>query len=92
MVRFGKQIRGDGFDKVLELSTGTLEDSLACTKRGGTVCVTGDDSQGMDSHVNPMELLPSKTELTIHDGGDEDFMKTRSGAACTADGGRSFKD
>ncbi|KAK1149068.1 hypothetical protein N8T08_007745 [Aspergillus melleus] len=66
------------FDKVLELvGTATLADSLRCVKKGGTVSVTGIvGNQWYLEKVNPMELIPSETKLTVYSGSDEDFMAT----------------
>jgi NADPH:quinone reductase-like Zn-dependent oxidoreductase len=73
-----KQIQDQGFDKVLELiGTTTLEDSLACAKRGGTVCMTGIVGNAWTlKEVNPMDLIPSTTKLTVYEGGEHDFMTT----------------
>ncbi|KAA8642937.1 uncharacterized protein ATNIH1004_009698 [Aspergillus tanneri] len=69
---------GEYFDKVLELvGTVTLADSLRCAKKGGTVSMTG--IVGNEWHlerVNPMELIPSETKLTVYGGSDEDFIST----------------
>ncbi|XHF99368.1 hypothetical protein AWENTII_002871 [Aspergillus wentii] len=73
-----KQIRdssGNYFDKVLELvGTVTLADSLQCVKKGGTLSMAG--IVGNEWHlknVNPMELIPSETKLTVYSGGSEEF-------------------
>lgn len=69
---------GEYFDKVLELvGTVTVADSLRCVKKGGTVSMTGIvGNQWHLEKVNPMELIPSETKLTVYSGSDEDFMAT----------------
>ncbi|PLB52056.1 quinone reductase [Aspergillus steynii IBT 23096] len=69
---------GELFDKVLELvGTSTVADSLRCVKKGGTVSITGIvGNQWHLEKVNPMELIPSETKLTVYSGSDEDFMAT----------------
>ncbi|KAJ9383516.1 hypothetical protein DTO063F5_5173 [Paecilomyces variotii] len=75
-----KQLEGQDerkFDKVLELvGTVTLADSLASTKKGGTVCVTGivGNSWSMEN-FSPMEIIPKATKLTVY-GGTEEDLKT----------------
>lgn len=66
------------FDKVLELvGTMTVADSLRCVKKGGTVSITGIvGNQWHLEKVNPMELIPSETKLTVYGGSDKDFMAT----------------
>jgi NADPH:quinone reductase-like Zn-dependent oxidoreductase len=62
------------FDKVLELiGVFTLRDSLHCTKRGGTVCVTGiaGNKWTLDD-FNPMEFIPSGVGLTAYGSDPED--------------------
>jgi NADPH:quinone reductase-like Zn-dependent oxidoreductase len=68
----------DKFDKVLELiGTTTLEDSLQCVKKGGTVCMTGIvGNQWTLDGFNPMESIPTGVNLTSYSGGTEDFMAT----------------
>lgn len=60
-----------GFDKVLELvGTSTLQDSLACARPGGTVCMTGMLSESWSlSDFSPMEFIPSTVKLTTYDSG-----------------------
>ncbi|KAE8379755.1 chaperonin 10-like protein [Aspergillus bertholletiae] len=68
---------GQYFDKVLELvGTATLADSLRCVKKGGIVSMTG--ILGNEWHwekINPMELIPSESKLTVYSGGNEEFMR-----------------
>jgi NADPH:quinone reductase-like Zn-dependent oxidoreductase len=67
-----------GVDKVLELvGTGTLQDSLLCTKQHGIVCMTGmvGNNWSFDK-FSPMEVIPTAVNLTTYDGGAEDFMLT----------------
>lgn len=61
----------DGVDKVLELvGTSTLNDSLKCTARGGTVCMTGMLSEQWSiADFAPMEYIPATVQLTIYDSG-----------------------
>jgi NADPH:quinone reductase-like Zn-dependent oxidoreductase len=74
-----KQLEGHEekkFDKVLELvGTLTLADSLAATKHGGVVCVTGivGNEWSMEK-FSPMEIIPKATKLTVY-GGSEDDLK-----------------
>jgi NADPH:quinone reductase-like Zn-dependent oxidoreductase len=65
-----------GADKVLELiGTTTLEDSLRCTKKGGTVCMTGivGNKWSFDNFA-PMDAIPTAVNLTSYAGEAEDFM------------------
>jgi NADPH:quinone reductase-like Zn-dependent oxidoreductase len=73
-----KQVRPQGFDKVLELiGATTLADSLRCTKQGGIVCMTGiAGNQWSFSDFAPMEVIPSAVCLTIYSGRADDFMGT----------------
>ncbi|OJJ49007.1 hypothetical protein ASPZODRAFT_129378 [Penicilliopsis zonata CBS 506.65] len=66
------------FDKVLELvGTITLKDSLRCVKKGGIVCLTGVvGNEWTMERINPMQLIPSQTKLTIYGGSDANFMTT----------------
>ena len=67
-----------GADKILELvGTKTLDDSLLCTRLGGTVCMAGivGDKWTLDNW-NPMESIPSGTCLTSYSGGRDDFVLT----------------
>lgn len=61
----------DGFDKILELvGASTLKDSLACAKRGGTVCMTGMLSETWSiSDFAPMDYIPAAVKLTVFDSG-----------------------
>ena len=60
-----------GVDKVLELvGAGTLKDSLACIKPGGTACMTGMLSENWSiPDFAPMEFIPATVHLTIYDSG-----------------------
>ncbi|CAO2648694.1 Nn.00g079610.m01.CDS01 [Neocucurbitaria sp. VM-36] len=67
-----------GADKVLELvGTKTLDDSLLCTRLGGTVCMSGivGDKWTLDNW-NPMEAIPTGTCLTSYSGGRDEFVQT----------------
>jgi NADPH:quinone reductase-like Zn-dependent oxidoreductase len=65
-----------GVDKVLELvGTTTLKDSLRCAKQHGIVCMTGMVGNNWTlGNFEPMEVIPTAVNLTIYDGGAEDFM------------------
>ncbi|WP_078059312.1 zinc-binding alcohol dehydrogenase family protein [Tropicimonas marinistellae] len=71
-------LRHDGhrFDKVLELiGTTTLEDSLAVTAPGGSVCMTGMVGNSWSlPDFTPMEAIPHCVSLTTYSGGVADFM------------------
>ncbi|KAB8338777.1 hypothetical protein FH972_021722 [Carpinus fangiana] len=71
----------DGVDKVLELiGVTTLEDSMACVKIGGIVCMTGIvGNKWSFSDFNPMEKIPNGVCLTSYSGGSDDFMTTPLG-------------
>jgi NADPH:quinone reductase-like Zn-dependent oxidoreductase len=76
-----EQIKKQGlrlFDKVLELvGTGTLTDSLHCTSRQGSVCMTGMvGNEWTFEKFSPMDIIPHTVNLTIYSGGVEDFMAT----------------
>jgi len=60
-----------GFDKILELvGASTLKDSLACAKRGGTVCMTGMLSETWSIRdFAPMDYIPAAVKLTVFDSG-----------------------
>jgi len=65
-----------GADKVLELvGTGTLYDSLACARKGGTVCMAGmvGDRWTLPD-FEPMVAIPSGVNLTTYTGDVEDFL------------------
>lgn len=67
-----------GVDKVLELvGTTTLLDSLLCTARFGSVCMTGmvGDEWEFD-RFSPMGAIPPTVNLTTYSGGSRDFMDT----------------
>ena len=67
-----------GVDKVLELvGTTTLEDSLHCAKRGGSVCMIGmvGDAWSFENFA-PMDVIPSTVNLTSYSGTSEDFLQT----------------
>ena len=72
------QARFGGVDKVLELiGVTTLKDSLACTKEGGIVCMTGIvGNQWSFKAFTPMEDIPTAVCLTSYSGGADDFMRT----------------
>lgn len=59
-------------DKVLELiGTNTLKDSLACARRGGTVCMTGILSESWSiPSFTPMEFIPPAVKLTVCNSGE----------------------
>ena len=66
------------FDRVLELiGTTTLLDSLKCAKEGGSVCMMGmvGNKWSLDN-FSPMESIPSAVNLTVYDGGPNEFMAT----------------
>lgn len=68
----------DGVDKVLELiGVATMDDSMACTKQFGVVCITGivGDTWYLD-RWNPMEHIPKGIRLTMYGGGPREFMNT----------------
>lgn len=60
-----------GVDKVLDLvGTATLKDSLACTKPGGTTCMTGMLSEQWSvAEFAPMDFIPATVHLTVYDSG-----------------------
>ncbi len=66
-----KAIFPQGVDKVLELvGATTLRDSLACTKPGGTCCMTGMLSESWSiPDFAPMEFIPATVQLTVFDSG-----------------------
>jgi NADPH:quinone reductase-like Zn-dependent oxidoreductase len=70
--------QGEKFDKILELvGTTTLEDSLACVKEGGSVCMTGMVGNRWElERFSPMDKIPTAVSLTTYSGGQEDFMAT----------------
>ncbi|MFK4810130.1 zinc-binding alcohol dehydrogenase family protein [Devosia sp. ZW T5_3] len=64
-------------DKVLELvGTGTLADSLLCTRPGGVVCMAGmvGDRWAFDNFA-PMDVIPNYVRLTTYSGGVPEFME-----------------
>ena len=81
-----KTIFPEGVDKVLELvGAGTLKDSLACIKPGGTGCMTGMLAENWSiPNFAPMEFIPATVHLTIYDSGQvtssrdvfQDFIHT----------------
>ena len=73
-----RRVFPDGVDKVLELvGTTTLLDSLQCTARFGSVCMTGMVSnQWQLQNFSPMGAIPTAVSLTTYSGGAEDFMQT----------------
>ncbi|WP_416830952.1 MAG: zinc-binding alcohol dehydrogenase family protein [Erythrobacter sp.] len=67
-----------GARKVLELvGTTTLLDSLQCTRKGGTVVMTGmvGNAWALDN-FSPMDAIPTTVRLTTYSGGSNDFMRT----------------
>ncbi|MEH6835627.1 MULTISPECIES: zinc-binding alcohol dehydrogenase family protein [Falsihalocynthiibacter] len=68
----------EGVNKVLELvGTTTLLDSLACTARGGSVCMTGMVGNAWElAAFSPMGAIPTAVNLTTYAGGNEDFLAT----------------
>jgi NADPH:quinone reductase-like Zn-dependent oxidoreductase len=73
-----REVYPRGVDKVLELvGTSTLEDSLACVRQRGLVCMTGmvGDHWSIDT-FSPMEVIPTAVGLTTYNGGAEDFVLT----------------
>jgi NADPH:quinone reductase-like Zn-dependent oxidoreductase len=76
-----KDVQGvfpNGVDKVLELvGTTTLEDSLQCTAKGGSVCMVGMvGGKWSFDNFSPMESIPSTVSLTTYSGGVAEFMET----------------
>jgi NADPH:quinone reductase-like Zn-dependent oxidoreductase len=73
-----KQKEIQPFDKVLELvGTATLADSLHCTAKQGSVCMTGMvGNQWTMEDFSPMDVIPHTVNLTTYSGGNEDFMNT----------------
>jgi NADPH:quinone reductase-like Zn-dependent oxidoreductase len=67
-----------GVDKVLELvGTTTLRDSLLCTARFGSVCMTGMVGNEWEfDRFSPMGAIPSTVNLTTYSGGSQDFINT----------------
>jgi len=67
-----------GVDKVLELvGTTTLRDSLLCTARFGSVCMTGMVGNAWEfDRFSPMGAIPSTVNLTTYSGGSQDFINT----------------
>ncbi|KAM0266197.1 hypothetical protein ACHAPA_007198 [Fusarium lateritium] len=67
-----------GADKVLELvGTKTLDDSMACVKAGGIVCVSGIvGNEWTLNNWNPMESIPTGVCLTTYSGGSAEFLET----------------
>lgn len=68
--------RVGGVDNVLELiGTTTLNDSLRCAKKGGTICVTGmvGNKWSIDD-FDPMEAIPTAVKLTTYAGENDDFV------------------
>jgi NADPH:quinone reductase-like Zn-dependent oxidoreductase len=67
-----------GVDKVLELvGTTTLRDSLLCTARFGSVCMTGMVGNEWEfDRFSPMDAIPPTVNLTTYSGGSRDFMET----------------
>jgi NADPH:quinone reductase-like Zn-dependent oxidoreductase len=65
-----------GVDKVLELiGTTTLDDSLRCARKNGTVCMTGlVGNRWSIEEFAPMEFIPSAVYLTTYAGDVDDFM------------------
>ncbi len=73
-----RRVFPDGVDKVLELvGATTLLDSLLCTARFGSVCMTGMVSnQWQLPNFSPMGAIPTSVSLTTYSGGSEDFANT----------------
>lgn len=67
----------DGVDRVLELvGTGTLADSLQCTRTGGIVCMTGMlGNQWTLPDFSPMGIIPTGVKLTIYAGESGDVTQ-----------------
>ena len=67
-----------GVDKVLELvGATTLADSLACTAKGGGVCMSGMVSDRWSLRdFAPMDVIPTAVNLTTYSGDASDFMTT----------------
>jgi NADPH:quinone reductase len=72
------QLFPEGVDKVLELvGASTLKDSLQCTARGGTLCMTGMLSETwVIPCFEPMEYIPSSVHFTVFDSGQHKMDKT----------------
>lgn len=66
-----KELYPEGVDKILELvGTSTLQDSIKCAARFGTVCMTGMLSEQWSlPNFAPMEFIPATVHLTIYDSG-----------------------
>ena len=60
-----------GVYKALELvGAGTLPDTLACVRPGGTVCMSGMLAENWSiPNFAPMEVIPATVRLTIYDSG-----------------------
>ena len=73
-----RKVFPNGADKVLELiGVVTLEDSLKCAAKKGSVCMTGIVGNRWEfEKFSPMNSIPSGVNLTIYNGGPEEFMKT----------------
>jgi len=72
-----RKLEPEGYDKVLELvGLTTLKDSLACTRRGGIVCMTGSVGNVWEGNLSIMELIPLGVCLTTYGGGSEEFLRT----------------
>jgi NADPH:quinone reductase-like Zn-dependent oxidoreductase len=73
-----REILPSGVDKVLELvGANTLADSLASSRKGGSVCMSGMVSDLWTlSDFAPMDVIPSGVNLTTYTGGADDFMST----------------
>jgi NADPH:quinone reductase-like Zn-dependent oxidoreductase len=73
-----RELHPEGVHKVLELvGTTTLLDSLQCAREGGAVCMTGMvGNKWSFNDFSPMDAIPSTVNLTIYNGGNEDFMST----------------
>jgi NADPH:quinone reductase-like Zn-dependent oxidoreductase len=73
-----RELYPNGVDKVLELiGVTTLEDSMACVRRGGIACMTGIvGNKWSYENFNPMEMIPKAVGLTSYGGDSKDFMDT----------------
>ncbi len=70
---------GQGAERVLELvGATTLRDSLAATRPGGVVCMTGIlGGQWSLDRFTPMEDIPTGVKLTSYSGGSSDISQAQ---------------
>ncbi len=72
-----RELSSGGVDRVLELvGTTTLGDSLAATRPGGVVCMTGIlGGQWVWPDFEPMQHIPTGVRLTSYSGGSGDIER-----------------